>query len=287
MTASWAALAQPSSNQVAAEALFREGRALLEQHEYREACEKLRKSQQLEPAVGTLLVLGRCYDLQARAASAWFTYREAVALAARLGDARQPIAQNRADALEPRLARLQIHVDPKDAGIVVSVDGQPVAREVLDTQLPVDPGVHRVEASLDLRWGRDVEVPDNGVNVTVDVPSLVRPPPAPGPPAWRRPLSIGMIGAGTITAGAGVIFGLQAIVKVRDVNAACPASTCTNQGALQENGTARTDADVSTVLIPVGLVLAAAGGVIFAMTGTTVEATASPREARVGFRWGW
>ena len=62
------ARAQPSNNAVAAEALFREGRALLEQHEYREACDKLQKSQQLDPAVGTLLGLGHCYELQARVA---------------------------------------------------------------------------------------------------------------------------------------------------------------------------------------------------------------------------
>jgi hypothetical protein len=283
------AWAQPSSNEVAAEALFREGRALLEQHEYREACERLQKSQALDPAVGTLFSLGQCYEQQARVASAWFTYREAVALAARRGDARQLLAQHRADALEPRLARLVIHVDPKNVGVSVNVDGQPVAPAVLDTPLPVDPCIHRVEASLDLRWARDVEVPDNGASVAVDIPSLATPPPAPGPPSWRRPLSITMLGAGAATAGVGAIFGMQAIVKGRDVNSACPppASTCTDHGAVRENGTAQTYADVATVLVPVGLVLAGAGALLYATTGTTVEATASPRDAHVSFRWGW
>jgi hypothetical protein len=56
---------------------------------------------------------------------------------------------------------------------------------------------------------------------------------------------------------------------------------------VQENGTAKTDADVATVLVPLGLVLATVGGVLYATTGATVETGASPREARVTFRWGW
>jgi hypothetical protein len=286
------ALAQPSSNAVAAEELFRQGRAMLEKHDLREACEKLEKSEKLDRAVGTLFSLGECYEQQARVASAWFTFREAVALAAQRGDARQLLAQHRADALQPRLARLVIHVDPHDGGISVRVDGQPIDQEALNTPLPVDPGIHHVEASLDHRWASDVEVPDNGASVAVDVPSLVAPvaPAAPaGPPAWRRPTSITLIGVGAATAGVGAIFGMQAIVKGRDVNGSCPSqgSTCSDRSAVQENGTAQTDADVATVLIPIGVVVAAVGGVLLATTGATVETTASTRDARVSFRWAW
>jgi hypothetical protein len=283
------AVAQPSSNAVAAEELFRQGRALLERHELKEACEKLQKSEKLDRAVGTLFSLGECYEQQARVASAWFTYREAVALAVQRGDARQLLAQHRADALEPRLARLVIHADPHDGRIAVLVDGQPIDREALNTPLPVDPGVHHVEASMDRRWVGDVEVPDNGASVTVEVPSLAAPVAPAGPPMWRRPLSIALIGVGAATAGVGAVFGMQAIVKGRDVDGACPSQgpTCSNQSAVQENSTAQTYADVSTVLIPVGLVVAVVGGVLLATTGATVEAAAAPRDARVSLRWTW
>jgi hypothetical protein len=283
------AQAQPSSNAVAAEELFRQARELLERHELREACEKLERSEKLDPAVGTLFSLGECYEQQARFASAWFTFREAAALAMRRGDARQLSAQHRADSLEPRVARMVIRVDPRNTALSVLIDGQPIAREALDTPVPMDPGMHHVEARADLRWARDVEVADNGASVEVDVPLLVAPVVAAGPPAWRRPVSFALLDAGLVTAGIGAVFGMQAIIKGRDVNGACPppASTCGSPSTVQENETAQTYADVATVMIPVGLAVAAVGGVMLATTGARVETSASSRDARVSFRWSW
>ena len=268
-----------------------QGRALLESTSYREACDKLRRARSWIPPWAPCSAWAECYEQQARVASAWFTFREAVALAVRRGDARQLLAQHRADVLEPRLARMAIHVDPREAGLSVRVDGQAIAREALGTPLPVDPGMHHLEARDDLRWARDVEVPDNGSSVEVDVPSLLAPVQVAvaGPPAWRRPLSIALIDVGMVATGVGLVFGMQAVVKGRDVNGECPppASTCGSASAVQENGTAQTYADVATVLVPVGLAVAALGGVLLATTGASIDASASPHDARASFRWRW
>src|SRR5262249_32964060 len=74
-----------SSNQVAAESLFREARRLVDAGRYAQACEKFSASQKLDPAVGTLLNLGLCYEKIGRTAAAWATYHEASAAAKATG----------------------------------------------------------------------------------------------------------------------------------------------------------------------------------------------------------
>jgi hypothetical protein len=283
------AFGQASSNKVAAEKLFQQGRALLEKHELEVACEKFRASQQLDPAVGTLFSLGDCYEQRSLLASAWLTFQAAAALALQRADFRQSFAQSRAQALEPRLARL--HVTLTDPGSVaeVTVDGDPVVLQALETLLPVDPGKHSVEARGERSWSGTVDVPDNGVSAQVTVPSLAAPRPMPRPATWKRPFAIGLLDAGVVTVGIGAIFGMQAIVKGRDVNAECPrsSSTCGNLGAVQGNGTGNTYADVATVTIPVGLAVTALGAVLLATSWTSVEASVGPGSASARMRWVW
>jgi tetratricopeptide (TPR) repeat protein len=147
------AYAQPSS-QVTAEALFREGRRLVDARRYPEACEKFSASQKLDPAVGTLLNLGRCYDKVGRTAAAWATYQEAIAVAKATGQTeREEIARERSEELEPRLPRLTIIVSPEAsaAGLRVTRDRAPILPELWGVTFPVDPGEHRVEASAPRR----------------------------------------------------------------------------------------------------------------------------------------
>ncbi len=283
--------AQPATNAIAAEELFREGRELLEQKRYGEACEKLEASQKLDSAVGTLFSLGECYAAQGRDASAWFAFRGAAALAAARGDHRRVGAQMKADALEPELAHLVIHVTDRRDDVRVSVDGGPIAAAALDSPLPVDPGPHRVEAHGLQSYEVTVQVSTNGVTKEVSIPSLVPPaPPAMWHPApmWRRVAGLGLVGVGSGVAVAGAVLGLQAIVKARDVRAACgDGPTCSDLSAVHEYGQGGTYADLSTVLVPVGLAVAAAGFVVVATTHGSFERVVSPGTARLDARWTW
>jgi hypothetical protein len=105
---SLAARGQESTRASTAEELFRDGRTLISQHRYREACDKLAASQRVDPAVGTLLSLGECNAGQGKTASAWLAYRRAAALASERNDARRLIADERSNALEPQLSRLYL-----------------------------------------------------------------------------------------------------------------------------------------------------------------------------------
>ena len=128
-----------SDNKVAAEALFQEAHRLIEAGHYPEACEKLASSQRLDPAVGTLVNLAHCYEKVGRTATAWGTYREAIAAARQAGQIeRERAARRAADALEPALPRLTIAVSPQvdDAKPEIKRDGVPILPDLGATPCP-------------------------------------------------------------------------------------------------------------------------------------------------------
>jgi hypothetical protein len=175
-----------SDNRVAAEALFQEARKLLEAGQYAEACEKLASSERLDPAVGTLLNLARCYEKLGRTATAWGTYREAIAAAKRAGQTeREKSARRAADALEPTLPRLTIDVSPPtdDSKPEVTRDGVAILPELWGAAVPVDPGEHTVSAAAPGRkpWSTKVTV-DARTSKNIVVPALERVEVHPGPP---------------------------------------------------------------------------------------------------------
>ena len=241
--------------------------------------------------MGTLFSLGDCYAAQGRDASAWFAFRGAAALAASRGDHRRVGAQMKADALEPELAHLVIHLSDRREDVRVSVDGGPIASVALDSPLPVDPGPHKVEAHGAQSYEVTVQVSTNGVTAQVVIPSLV--PPAPPPmwhpaPMWRRGVGLGLLGVGSGVVAVGAVLGMQAIVKARDVRAACgDAPTCPDQSAVHEHDQGGTYADLSTALIPVGLAVAAAGAVVIVTTHGSFEPVVAPGQARLDAKWVW
>ena len=74
-----AASAQPR-DVTRADALFREGRALMKKGDYATACPKLEESYRLDPAAGTGINLGDCFEKQGKVASALLAYQAARAL---------------------------------------------------------------------------------------------------------------------------------------------------------------------------------------------------------------
>ncbi len=278
MVAPVAALAQQSSgDRLAAETLFNEGRALLLQRKYDDACPKFAASQRLDPAVGTLLNLADCYERKGQLASAWLQFREAASLAASRNDERRlQGAREKSAALEPKLARLTIRAS---ADIEVTRDGARVDRALFGTPVPVDAGSHMVEARASGKkpWRTTLQTVDAST-LTVDVPELaqddtakpvvVGPRPADGAdqPSLRRDaggaqriagLTIG--GAGLIGIGLGTVFALDASSKWSSVTAKCPDRVCPDNAARDDVGSTKDAASRSATFGTIGLV---AGGAL-------------------------
>jgi serine/threonine-protein kinase len=168
-----------------AEVLFEQGRRLQEQGRDAEACARFEESQRLDPAVGTLLNLGVCYEKLGRTASAWAALRDASARAALAGEQRRAeAARAKADSLEPQLAKLAIasRGAGEVAGLEVRRDDVVVAPSSWGDPFPVDPGPHVISAQAPgfLPWSERVEVPAGPVLAMVFVPKLE--PAMPPPP---------------------------------------------------------------------------------------------------------
>jgi hypothetical protein len=166
-----------TEDRVAAESLFSDARRLMQIGDYTSACPKLEASRRLEAGLGTTLNLGHCYEKLGRTASAWAEFRSAAAEAQRAGDgARKAAALERAEALEPRLSRLQINT--AQTNVVVLRNGEPLSSAVIGSAIPVDPGSYQLEARAPgkLAWQRTVAIDGAGALVEVDIPALTDDP---------------------------------------------------------------------------------------------------------------
>ena len=141
-----------AEDQAAARALFEQGRALMKNGQFPEACPKLEAARELYTSAGILLNLADCHEKIGRTASAWTEFGEAAAVAKRTNrDADADEATRRQTELAPKLARLTIAVPHAVPGLSVERDGAPIAPPPGGASLPVDPGDAR-----DPRRGRGV-----------------------------------------------------------------------------------------------------------------------------------
>jgi serine/threonine-protein kinase len=162
-----------------ADALFKEGRTLIEGGKFAEACPKFEESQRLDPGLGTLLNLAACYEQVGRLASALTAFRSAEEQARAAGPSekkREQAAAERARALESRVARLTITLAPGDRpdGFTVTRDGVPVRALDFGRRIAVDAGTIVIEAHAPdhLAFRSEVVIASDTTARTVDVPPL-------------------------------------------------------------------------------------------------------------------
>jgi hypothetical protein len=218
----------------AAEKFFQDGRALLAEGNLADACDAFRKSNDLEPKVGTLLNLADCEEKRGRIAAAWERFLEARALARQLHDQRAGEADKRVAALLPRLPHLTINLgkDAQVEGLVVRRDGVEVPTSELGREIPIDPGKYQLAASAPgyKAWNRSIDIAESA-HVIVEVPPLVagadtQPTvidlPLPGativtPSTHRGRFAIGV--AGGVATWDSALFEVRAVVTVLHLGA--------------------------------------------------------------------
>lgn len=282
---------------VAAQALFEEGRAAMARGDYATACTKLEGSRAIDPAAGTEYNLALCYDKSGRSASAWAAYlNAAAAYKATNRPEWETKARERAEILSRALPRLVIAV-PDAVSARITRDGSAVVASELGVAIPVDPGKHVVAAEAEGRAPFRAEVSvaagaTETVRVVLGRASPEAPPAASArtetpeaetPGAWRRPTGLVLGGVGVAGLVLGSVAGLVALerhdVSMKD----CPESgPCASARALDANATAHDWATVSTASFVAGGVLLAAGAVLW-LTAPKKDVTLAPHG--VALRW--
>jgi serine/threonine-protein kinase len=273
-----------AEQKAAAQVLFEEGRTLVEEGRFDEACPKLAESQRLDPGIGTMLWLGECYENTHHSASAWVTFKEAAGAAAARHDDRERVARERAAQLESKLTRLTISVEAEQAHLEVRRDGILLGSAEWGVSIPVDPGAHTVSAEAPgrRRWSTTVELPPGPDAIEVTIPAL---PPAdepavenvaPRPATAARPrsndagsglriagASIGS--AGLVAVAAGVFFGLRAKTAYDDSNTSghCRADNECDPTGLKDRSDAFSMATAATIAIGAGAAAVVGGAVMF------------------------
>lgn len=270
-----------ASDKAAAEALFQEGRALLQQGQYEQACGKFAASQQLDGGFGTLMNLGECFEKRKLTASAWATFKEAAALARAQGQAeRESQARERAATLEGQLSKLTVHVGSVVSGLEVRLNGTPLPAAVWGTAVPVDPGTQHIQVSAPghRTYASDLVVSEGAGQQTLEIPALEPEPrvavsanaPAAAPaaaapsspvaaPSTQRVVGYVVGGTGVASVVLGSIFGLRAISKNSDSKDYCRTDTLCSSHGLALRDDARDAAKVSTITFVAGAALVATG----------------------------
>jgi serine/threonine-protein kinase len=288
-----AAAQNVTDSKAAADTLFDEGKKMLAEGDIDHACPKFEASLKLADQLGVRLNLADCYEKQGKTASAWAEFREAASRAEKKADKRAEFAHQRADALAPKLVKLQISVPAASRvpGLAVRRDGTPVPAEAFDVAFPVNPGGYIIDASATgyQTWQGRVDASKPGETVTIEVPRLGAAPheaePAKLPPTSehaskpdeeepkvidhsaarhsRHVLGIGVAGGGVALLGVGVGLGLAAKSKWDSVGMHCNAMHVCDATGVSINSSARALGNAGSVIGGVGIAAVAAGAVLY------------------------
>lgn len=312
------ALAPPAHASPADDA-FKQGRDLMKAGKYAEACAAFGESQKLDPSLGTQFNIAQCEEKTGKLASALKIYRDLVQYDT--NGVRKAAASDLAAKLEPRVPKLQLQLSAKPAGTVITLDGVECGA-CLTGNAPVDfgtiaiavkaPGFAPATAKATIAEESKVIVVQvklepiarpTGKPVVTPPPvvtPVVTPTPGPSPdplvrtdapPRSKRKLAavITLAGGGAFL-GTGIVLGVMARSRWQDAKDVCGGSTtCANdsdtQYAQDLGDSARTRANVSTVMFVAGGLAAAAGVYLWVTTpkehALTVSASAAPGSAGV------
>jgi hypothetical protein len=304
-----------SADSAAAQALFDQGKQLMAEGKYSEACPKLEESQRLDPTSGTLINLADCYEKEGKLATAWTTFLDAATAANRAGNTeREQAARERAQALAPVLPKIVITVagGDKTPGLEIKRDGTTVGMAQWGTPIPADEGQHKVTATAPGRrpWETTATIKANGETVRVDVPELpllgatepqsaapgpgAAPPPQPAPVAPMAPAAVpeakpsGGLGAqrtlalvaggvGLVGVAVGSVFGLISKSKRDDAASHCTGSACVDQAGVDMKADAISAGNVSTAAFIVGGAGLAGGAVLWFTANAGSPEALAPR----------
>jgi len=206
--------AQSDEQRAAARALATEGATAFSEGRYKDAADMFSRAESLLHAPPHLLFFARSSAKLGQYVRAREAYLKIIKepLAANAPAAfrdAQAAAQEELKNVEPRIARLTINIDDKDAReLVVKVDGNIVPSVLVGVPQPVDPGEHRVEAqatgkraqpkAVTLKDGERQQIalrlePDGSVVTQPTTPTGTVAPPPSQPAVGAEPSQSGVV----------------------------------------------------------------------------------------------
>ncbi len=276
-----------ADNKDKADSLFKQGKKLMGEKRYADACEAFEKSYKLDPGIGAQLNIAKCYEDWGKIGRAFTAYQAAEKMAKDANDSRAPKIHELIVDLEPDVPHLTIKV-PKDApsSLEVTLDTRPV--DTLGEPFVIDPGPHTIEWSVkgSAKKSKIVAVDRGGDSeVTLDVPKVeqdsstggtgrdtngkpsdkVDSPPAPG--RNMRLGGIALAGAGAIAMGVSGYMAFSAKSKYDDgLEMYCGgmANNCDMMG-LEVTHDARSTANKATIVFLVGAALVGGGVAMYVL----------------------
>lgn len=271
-----AAYAQASGN---AERLFQEAKKEMLAGNYELACGYLQESYELERAGGTLQNWALCLEKSGKHASAYARWSDLKSLSSKSDPPRTDrieLADEHIATLMPKLSRVFVEMpkENKVDGLSVTIAKVKFGESTWKLGILLDPGEHVLEVTAPDRkpFTTTLKVAEH-TTLRVKVPVLaeqLRPQVFDERQRAARTLrTAGLVtaGAGLAVAAVGGVFGALAWSNSDTAKERCPALECSSYGSANNlRADARTFANVSNVLLPVG-VLAVGTGVVLVWQG--------------------
>jgi hypothetical protein len=206
-----------------AESSFNEAVKLAQDGNCKDAIPKYELSMKVDPAAGTALNVGLCYEQVGRTASAYGAYSQAAGLARiKVNSQIREKAEAQMAAISPKLSKLELRLPKRGApkGLAISIDGKAISADALGVGIPVDPGKREIEASATGKrpWKTTLTVEAQPTTTPVDIPELADAAVAPraeeaGMPLGAKVAVIGLAAAGVVGIGVGAVFGIDSMDK--------------------------------------------------------------------------
>jgi tetratricopeptide (TPR) repeat protein len=280
-----ASLATTAAANKDAERLFAEGKRLLAKKQYSKACAAFAESFAIDPAIGTQLNLGLCYEKWGRWVDAFRAYTEAARLAREADDDRFSRIRQQLERAGRNVARVLVRVpDDADPRLELLLDGKPFGSP--NEEIAVEPGSHTLVArvpgqaniseELDLSAGQreviELDVPRRGApRPTVEPTTAEDDEPEPTVAAspstrnrGRLVAGIGLTATGAASLGIASYIALDARAQYRAAAVDCPGGMCTTQEAADLTNEAHQRARQMTYVFAGGLALTAIGTYLIA-----------------------
>jgi hypothetical protein len=304
-----------------ADALFDEGKTLLQAGDWPGACAKFQASFDADAAVSTAVKIARCREHEGKLARAVAEYRRALELNQTLPQTTERKKELEAlivgdlAQLEARVPRLRFEITPRPSGLEVTVNGAPVPEASLAAPFAIDPGEPEVvvrapgyrEERLKPRVPEGVTHelvltlvpnPDGAGPAPAPAPkSLVAAPVAPprGASAAPGPNDVpesdagsGQKTFGAVVGGAGVValgvagyFGIKTLVLVDAARPRCPENECDGRGYRMMND-AENAQTTGLVVGGAGALLLGAGIALYLSAPTDARPNQTSLSARLG-----